>query len=171
MRSETDSDFELSTAPRPYAGMGLSHYPRITKLAEEINALLPTLTSKPSLLTPEQLYEVLNQDFFYLVLCRDKKTGCLAGMASIYFVCTLLAKKGYVEDVVVHGDYQGRGLGAALMRRLIELAENFCAQGVQFGRHYVDLTSNPTREAANALYQKLGFVKREVNAYRLHLSS
>ena len=171
MQSETDSDFEFSITPRPYVGMGLSHYPWITKLAEEINLLLPALTSKPPHFTPEQLFEVLRQDFFHLVLCRDKKTGRLAGTASIYFVCTLLAKKGYVEDVVVDGDYQGRGLGRMLMQQLIELAGNFCAQGVQFGRHYVDLTSDPAREAANALYQKLGFVRRKANVYRLHLDS
>jgi ribosomal protein S18 acetylase RimI-like enzyme len=30
----------------------------------------------------------------------------------------------------------------------------------------VDLTSRPSRDAANQLYQRLGFVRRETNVYR-----
>ena len=33
----------------------------------------------------------------------------------------------------------------------------------------VDLTSRPSREAANALYKKVGFVERETNVYRYDL--
>jgi hypothetical protein len=32
-----------------------------------------------------------------------------------------------------------------------------------------ELTSQPAREAANAMYQKLGFEKRDTNVYRLNL--
>jgi len=35
------------------------------------------------------------------------------------------------------------------------------------GAKSVDLTSRPSREAANKLYQKLGFTARETNVYRL----
>jgi hypothetical protein len=31
----------------------------------------------------------------------------------------------------------------------------------------VDLTSRPSREAANRLYQRLGFVARDTNVYRI----
>jgi ribosomal protein S18 acetylase RimI-like enzyme len=37
------------------------------------------------------------------------------------------------------------------------------------GATTVDLTSRPTREAANRLYQRLGFVKRDTNVYRYDL--
>ncbi|TGV79236.1 GNAT family N-acetyltransferase, partial [Mesorhizobium sp. M00.F.Ca.ET.149.01.1.1] len=33
----------------------------------------------------------------------------------------------------------------------------------------VDLTSRPSREAANRLYQRLGFQKRDSNVYRFSL--
>ena len=33
----------------------------------------------------------------------------------------------------------------------------------------VDLTSRPSREAANRLYQRLGFTPRETNVYRADL--
>jgi hypothetical protein len=33
----------------------------------------------------------------------------------------------------------------------------------------VDLTSRPSREAANRLYQRIGFVERSTNVYRYDL--
>jgi ribosomal protein S18 acetylase RimI-like enzyme len=33
----------------------------------------------------------------------------------------------------------------------------------------VDLTSRPSREAANRLYQRIGFERRETNVYRYNL--
>ena len=42
---------------------------------------------------------------------------------------------------------------------LLRLAE-------QAGATTVDLTSRPSREAANRLYQRLGFIERETNVYR-----
>ena len=35
----------------------------------------------------------------------------------------------------------------------------------------VDLTSRPSREAANALYRKVGFVERQTNVYRYQLDA
>ena len=37
------------------------------------------------------------------------------------------------------------------------------------GARTVDLTSRPSREAANRLYRRLGFVERETNVYRYEL--
>jgi ribosomal protein S18 acetylase RimI-like enzyme len=37
------------------------------------------------------------------------------------------------------------------------------------GCRTVDLTSRPSREAANRLYQRAGFKPRETNVYRLEL--
>ena len=37
----------------------------------------------------------------------------------------------------------------------------------ELGCRTVDLTSRPSREAANRLYQRAGFVPRDTNVYRL----
>jgi ribosomal protein S18 acetylase RimI-like enzyme len=37
------------------------------------------------------------------------------------------------------------------------------------GAKTVDLTSRPSREAANRLYQRCGFEKRETNIYRFNI--
>ena len=66
---------------------------------------------------------------------------------------------GMVRDVVVDGDARGKGVGAALNRFALEVAESL-------GARSVDLTSRPTREVANRLYKRLGFVQRDTNVYR-----
>ena len=66
--------------------------------------------------------------------------------------------RAWVEDVVV--DVKGRGkVGRALTHHALEEAK-------KYGALTVDLTSRPSREAANKLYQSVGFQKRETNVYR-----
>ena len=67
--------------------------------------------------------------------------------------------RAWIEDVVVDDAARGKGVGAALNNRAIELA-------AEHGARTVDLTSRPSREAANRLYQRLGFERRETNVYR-----
>jgi ribosomal protein S18 acetylase RimI-like enzyme len=64
-----------------------------------------------------------------------------------------------VEDVVVDSAARGRGIAAALTRRALELAR-------EAGARTVDLTSRPDREAANRLYERLGFTARDSTVFR-----
>jgi len=70
--------------------------------------------------------------------------------------------RAWIEDVVVDEAARGRGVGEALNRAAIERARGE-------GATTVDLTSRPSREAANRLYQRLGFQERPTNVYRLDL--
>jgi ribosomal protein S18 acetylase RimI-like enzyme len=65
-----------------------------------------------------------------------------------------------IEDVVVDEAARGRSVGAALTREAARLAR---AAGVRT----VDLTSRPSRTAANRLYERMGFRVRDSNVYRL----
>jgi len=67
--------------------------------------------------------------------------------------------RAWIEDVVVDEVARGRGVGEALNRAAIERAR-------AAGARTVDLTSRPSREVANRLYRRLGFVERETNVYR-----
>ena len=67
--------------------------------------------------------------------------------------------RAWIEDVVVDDKARGRGVGEALSRRALELA-------AQAGARTVELTSRPSRQAANRLYRRLGFQPRETNVYR-----
>jgi ribosomal protein S18 acetylase RimI-like enzyme len=70
--------------------------------------------------------------------------------------------RAWIEDVVVDDSARGHGVGAALNIAALEEAR-------RRGAVTVDLTSRPSREAANKLYKKLGFVERETNVYRYTL--
>jgi ribosomal protein S18 acetylase RimI-like enzyme len=72
--------------------------------------------------------------------------------------------RAWIEDVVVDESARGRGVGEALNLRALDLAE-------ELGARTVDLTSRPSREAANRLYRRLGFVQRETNVYRRTLDT
>jgi ribosomal protein S18 acetylase RimI-like enzyme len=72
--------------------------------------------------------------------------------------------RAWVEDVVVDSSAGRRGAGEALTRAALELAG-------ELGAQTVDLTSRPSREAANRLYQKVGFQARDTNVYRYRSSA
>jgi len=67
--------------------------------------------------------------------------------------------RAWIEDVVVDDAARGHGAGNALNRAAIDKA---AAQGART----IDLTSRPSREAANRLYQRIGFELRSTNVYR-----
>lgn len=68
-------------------------------------------------------------------------------------------QRAWIEDVVVDSRARGQGAG----RQLVETA---LAHAKQAGCRTVDLTSHPSRQAANRLYQKCGFQARNTNVYR-----
>ena len=70
--------------------------------------------------------------------------------------------RAWIEDVVVDESARGHGVGEALNRAALDDAR-------RNGAKTVDLTSRPSRAAANRLYQRLGFVARETNVYRYEL--
>jgi ribosomal protein S18 acetylase RimI-like enzyme len=95
-----------------------------------------------------------------LVVVKDIDT--IIGMATLYLMPQMGKRSGYVEDVVVDDTYRGQGLGVKLMESIISYAREMKLDSVH-------LTSRPSRVAANKLYVKLGFEKRDTNAYRLNL--
>lgn len=80
--------------------------------------------------------------------------GCLGIMN------TLSGRKGHIEDIVVSGECRGKGYGRLMMERII-------AEARALGPMELFLTSRPSRVAANALYQSLGFVRKDTNCYRM----
>jgi ribosomal protein S18 acetylase RimI-like enzyme len=70
--------------------------------------------------------------------------------------------RAWIEDVVVDEGSRGQGIGRALSLAALERAR-------ELGAKTVDLTSRPSRQAANALYQGIGFQRRDTNVYRFEL--
>ena len=81
----------------------------------------------------------------------------MIGMAVLCRCIMPTGVKYWIEDVTIDKDYRGRHLGKRLVKYMTEtLPPN----------SKVMLTSRPSRVAANAMYQKLGFNKRETNVYK-----
>jgi ribosomal protein S18 acetylase RimI-like enzyme len=84
------------------------------------------------------------------------------GMATLVTFRIPTGMRAWIEDVVVDDAGRGHGVGTALTEGMLDRAR-------ELGCRTVDLTSRPSREAANRLYQRAGFVARETNVYRYDL--
>ena len=127
-----------------------------------INSLLSVLTENLPLLTYDNLVEIIDSDNTTVFVAEEN--GEIAGMLTFVTYRIPSGQKAWIEDVVVDKSKQGKGVGKALVERAIEYAE-------QLNISKVDLTTAPFRVAANILYQKIGFIKRETNVYRLQMIS
>ncbi len=134
----------------------------VTRLVvAEVNELLSQLHGDPSgSLSLSRWRSIVAQKDVRIFVMRAH--GHVIGMSLLRWHELTGGRVGAVEDVVIHSDYRDKGLGGQLMGWVIGWAKKH-----QFS--HLDLTSNPRRVAANALYQKLGFQRRETNVYRLML--
>ena len=123
--------------------------------------LIPQLSSSPPPPNAEAITAIVDSDACHLLLARDDDGAILGSMTLVVFPIPT-GIRAWIEDVVVDGDARGRGVGDALNRTAIDIARDLGAKSV-------DLTSRPSREAANRLYQRIGFEPRETNVYRYSL--
>ena len=122
-----------------------------------VNHLLPQLSGSAQLISLERLQMLASSESTRLYLAREGDH--IHGMLSLVVFGIPTGTKAWVEDVVVDDGARGKGVGRSLMHHAMEQAR-------QLGAKAVDLTSRPSREAANKLYQSLGFETRETNVYR-----
>ena len=105
---------------------------------------------------------MIEHDASHLLIATDDASGAILGTTTLVAFPIPTGVRAWIEDVVVDDDARGTGAGAALTNYAIELAS-------RLGAKTIDLTSRPSREAANRLYQRLGFELRETNCYRYTL--
>ena len=136
----------------------------LTCIDEEVVAaftrLMPQLSDLPAP-TREDLETMLASDTCRLFMARADD-GQIAGSAALAVYRTPSGLHAWIEDVVVDDAYRRQGVGEALSVAAIQAA---MSMGVQS----LSLTSRPAREAANRLYQRLGFIRWETNLYRYPL--
>ena len=124
--------------------------------------LLRQLSSKPSELTESSFRAIVEAEHTHLLFLYADD-GEVAGMLTIGVYRTPSGSKAWIEDVVVDDRYRGYGYGKALVAYSIDFL-----RGMAFDT--VSLTSNPSRVAANGLYQALGFSLYETNVYRIKIN-
>ena len=136
---------------------------RAAEVSEELDSafrrLMPQLSASAPPPTLDQLREMIESPCTTVLLARDGDTGAILGILTLVVFRIPTGLRAWIEDVVVEAAARGRGVGEALSREALRLA-------LERGVRTVELTSRPSREAANRLYQRLGFVARETIVYR-----
>jgi ribosomal protein S18 acetylase RimI-like enzyme len=130
------------------------------ELLAAVNALLPQLSDAARPIGDTELAAVIYAEGVHLFAALEAGKYC--GMLTLVTFTTPTGRRARIEDLVVEGQARGLGVGRRLVAHAIQVAERFDARGV-------DLTSNPSRMAANRLYREMGFLSQSTNIYRLPL--
>jgi ribosomal protein S18 acetylase RimI-like enzyme len=131
------------------------------ELVEAFARLVPQLSSTARPPGGDALAELLRSPATTVFVARDD-SGRVVGSLTLALYRIPTGMRAWIEDVVVDETARGGGVGEALTRAALATAR-------EAGARTVDLTSRPAREAANRLYERVGFVKRGTNVYRFEL--
>jgi len=131
-------------------------------LIDAFARLIPQLSRSSPPPGRDELVELVAGPATTVLVARDDADRIVGSLTLASFRIPT-GVRAWIEDVVVDDAARGQGAGEALTRAALELAE-------RRGARTVDLTSRPSREAANRLYQRLGFEARETNVYRYTLA-
>ena len=126
-------------------------------LRAAVERLVPQLSRSspaPSRAVLERI--VADPDTMLFVARSD---GRIVGMLTLATFQIPTGVRAWIEDVVVDASARGSGVAAALVQAALD-------RSAEQGARTVDLTSRPDREAANRLYSRLGFERRQTNVYR-----
>ena len=126
--------------------------------------LIPQLSRSSPPPTQSELAEMISAPATDVLVATDVSSGAILGLLTLVVFRIPTGVRAWIEDVVVDGEARGRGVGEALNQYALDLARDK-------GAKTVDLTSRPSREAANRLYQRIGFVARDTNVYRYELDN
>jgi ribosomal protein S18 acetylase RimI-like enzyme len=133
-----------------------------SEIVEAFARLMPLLSQTAPAPTAAKIEAIVASPATTLLLARDGEGGPIAGTLTLAVFQIPSGVKAWIDDVIVAEETRGRGCGEALTRAALETAS-------AAGARTVDLTSRPSREAANRLYQRMGFARRETSVYRYAL--
>ncbi len=131
------------------------------ELLEAFARLIPQLSSSSPPPEAGELAAMVASEASVVLVAREAR-GAIIGSLTLALFRVPTGVRAWIEDVVVDESARGSGAGAALVAAALERAD-------AAGARTVDLTSRPSREAANRLYQRLGFEPRTTNVYRYAL--
>jgi ribosomal protein S18 acetylase RimI-like enzyme len=130
------------------------------ELVDAMARLIPQLSSSNLPPTLPELEAIIGNESCDVLVAHDGEK--IVGSLTLVVFPIPTGIRAWIEDVVVDEAARGKGVGEALNTVALQRAR-------ERGAKTVDLTSRPSREAANRLYQRLGFVARETNVYRYTL--
>lgn len=155
--------------------------PRDQDYVSAFNRLLAVLSKRAPTTTKEKVIKGLSDDDTYLFGAFDTERRApdnLAGMALIFFQWRLEGAYSGIHGVAVDPVYQGRHIGDALVKRMLEAAQDYAKKNQE--KFSIELTSNPNnpaRHRAINLYLKYGFLlaakavdEHGTNLYKLNIT-
>jgi ribosomal protein S18 acetylase RimI-like enzyme len=131
------------------------------EIVTSLGRLVSQLSTSAPALNHDTLADVINCPTNTLLIAR--LDGELVGMLALVVFPIPTGIRAWIEDVAVDERSRGQGIGTALTQEAIRIA-------LAAGARSVDLTSRPSRAAANRLYEHLGFELRDSKVYRLRNS-
>lgn len=136
----------------------------LREVTDEVEAafgrLLPQLSGTATPLDRAALVRLVSCETNTVLVARGGET--IVGTLTLVVFPIPSGVRARIEDVVVDAAARGQGVGAALTGAAVRIARSA-------GARTVDLTSRPSRDAANRLYERLGFQLRESRVYRMLL--
>jgi GNAT superfamily N-acetyltransferase len=133
--------------------------PEVLKALER---LLPQLNSTLPVPDMARLERLLADPSVTLLLARDGEE--IVGTTTVIVYTTPFWIKARLDEVVVDASARGKGVGEALVLAALEVGRASGAQvaELQSGR-------GPARDAAHALYERIGFRIRDSDVMRIAL--
>ena len=129
--------------------------------ADDLTAALQVLVPQLSRSNPppgiEAVRSMLDHEAVTQFLALDG--GAIVGVSTLVVFPIPTSRRAWIEDVIVEQSRNGEGIGRKLIEAMV-------ARARELGCGTVELTSRPSREAANHLYQSIGFERRKTNVYR-----
>jgi ribosomal protein S18 acetylase RimI-like enzyme len=128
-------------------------------LVSAMSRLIPQLSSSASPPGEPELRPIVDSATDTLFVARLEAGGDIVGILTLVTYRIPTGLHAVIEDVVVDDEARSSGVGGALVQAALD-------EAARRGARNVDLTSRPSREAANRLYVKMGFEQRQTNVYR-----
>lgn len=114
------------------------------QLVAALNALLPQLSTSAPSLTLEDVEAIVASDTSALFVASHE--GRVVGTLTLIVYAVPMGRRGMIEDVVVDEGVRRMGVAEQLTRAAIDEAR-------RRGAITIDLTSRPSREAANEVIE------------------
>jgi ribosomal protein S18 acetylase RimI-like enzyme len=142
--------------------------PRVTVSVEVLTSVTPEVVTAFERLVPQlsrsapapdagTLTRIVSSPAITMLIARNGEE--IAGTLTLAVFPIPTGIRAWIEDVVVDEAARGLGIGEALTRKALEVAQ-------AAGARTVDLTSRPSRAAAGRLYERVGFTIRDTRIYR-----
>ena len=126
-------------------------------MTEALRRLVPQLSTSAELPDQKALHRIVGSEATTLLAARAD--GRIVGLLALAMFPVPTGVRAWIEDVIVDEAARGQGIGEALTREALSLAQ-------AAGARTVDLTSRPSRAAAGRLYERVGFATRSTRIYR-----